>query len=293
MIESIRMIATALALGIGVPALAGVAHAEDGVGVVAEYRPAAARFSLGRNGAEPVPVRIGTVVMAGDRLSLPAGAAVIVQEGDGQRREFTGPGSFEVPTAAPLGKLSAFFRSISAVFDDEYRLAGTAASRGGEDCSKDGGAVRGIEVPILAGAPAIAAGVRDLPLTWIGGCTPFVVSLQAADGRLLYRESVEGRQVRLDDVPLPVGRYTVSIADATGLEFHGSVESAPSAPTLPDELVGDESPLGVVAGAIWLAGQDNGRWRFESFERLRPLIRAGDPLAGAIGDGLLWGDYAP
>ena len=30
-------------------------------------------------------------------------------------------------------------------------------------------------------------------------------------------------------------------------------------------------------------------WRLESFERLRPLIRAGDPLAGTIGDGVLWG----
>lgn len=275
-----------LILVLGLPA--SPARAEEGVGVVAEYRPAAGRFSFGRAGQQ-VPVRIGTVVVAGDRLALPAGAAVIVQQGDGARVEFSGPGEFQVPAAAPLGKLSSIFRSISAVFDDEYRLAGTAASRSGEDC---GGATpaRAIEVPILAGQPAIAAGVRDLPLTWVGGCTPFTVTLQAADGRTLYRETVEGRQVRLDDVNLAVGRYSIVVAGATGLEFRGAVEAVPAVPTLPAELVGDTSSLGIVAGAVWLAQQDGGRWRFDSFERLRPLIRAGDPLAGTIGDGVLWGD---
>ena len=238
-------------------------------------------------------MRIGAVVMAGDSIRLPAGAAVIVQQGDGQRLEFTGPGRFEVPAAAPLGRLSAIFRSISAVFDDEYRLAGTAASRSGEDCGGGGTEVRAIEVPLLAGEPAIAAGERDLPLTWVGGCTPFTVRLRAADDRVLYQESVEGRQVRLDDVPLDLGRYTVVILDATGLEFRGTVEVVTAAPTLPAALANDTSPLGIVAGAVWLAEQDQGRWRFDSFERLRPLIRAGDPLAGAIGDGVLWADAGP
>jgi len=272
--------------------VAGAARAEDGVGVVAEYRPAASRFSFTRGAAaQQVPVRIGTVVRAGDRLSLPAGSAVVIRQGDGQQREFTGPGTFDVPATSSLGTLASVFRSISAVFDDEYRLAGTAASRGGEDCHNKDGAVSPIEVPILAGAPALAAGERDLPLAWVGGCTPFEVSLLTADGRTLYRESVAGRQVRLDDVPLAVGRYEIVIADASGLNFRGSVDAVTAAPALPGDIAGDSSPLGVVAGAVWLAQQESGRWRFESFERLRPLIRAGDPLAGAIGDGVLWGDY--
>ncbi|MCL4790715.1 MAG: hypothetical protein KJ040_01535, partial [Gammaproteobacteria bacterium] len=214
--------------------LVGTANAaEDAVGIVAEYRPASARFKFGRNGKDQVPVRIGAMVMVGDSIDLPAGAAVIVQQRDGQRLEFSGPGRFEVPAAPPLGKVSAIFRSISAVFDDEYRLAGTAASRSGEDCGGSDTEVRAIEVPILTGAPAVVAGERDLPLTWIGGCTPFSINLQAADGRSLYRESVEGRQVRLDDVPLKIGRYTITISDATGLEFRGTVEAVAAAPKLP------------------------------------------------------------
>lgn len=282
-----------LSLAVGLAATTGVAAADDAVGIVAEYRPAIGRFKFRREQNEQIPVRIGAVVMAGDSIRLPAGAAVIVQQGDGQRLEFTGPGRFEVPAAAPLGRLSAIFRSISAVFDDEYRLAGTAASRSGEDCGGGDTEVRAIEVPLLAGEPAIAAGERDLPLTWVGGCTPFTVRLRAADDRVLYQESVEGRQVRLDDVPLDLGRYTVVILDATGLEFRGTVEAVTAAPTLPAALANDTSPLGIVAGAVWLAEQDQGRWRFDSFERLRPLIRAGDPLAGAIGDGVLWADAGP
>ena len=44
--------------------------ADGGVGVVAEYRPAAGRFQFARApGGQGVPVRIGTVVQAGDRVT--------------------------------------------------------------------------------------------------------------------------------------------------------------------------------------------------------------------------------
>jgi hypothetical protein len=268
----------------------GMAHADD-VGIVAEYRPAAGRFSFERGVGEVVPVRIGTVVAAGDRLSLPAGAAVIVQDGSGQRRELAGPGTFEIPASRPLGRLASIYRSMTAVFDDEYRLAGTAASRSGEDC-RAGAETRAIHVPILAGQPAIVAGERDLPLAWVGGCTPFTVSVLGADGTVLHRSSVDARRVRLDRVQLATGRYEILVEDADGLAFRARLEAMPAAPAMPPEIAEDLSPLGVVAGAIWLAEQDGGRWRFDSFERLRPMIRAGDPLAGAIGDGVLWGEYS-
>jgi len=274
-------------------AFASAARASDEVGVVAGYRPPAARFQVARADSESIPVRIGTLVRVGDQLTLPAGASVIVQLHDGLRHEFAGPGSFEIPDAPPLGKVLAIFRSISKVFDDEYRMAGTAASRSGDSCRVSDRSAQPIQVPILAGSSAIVAGQRDLPLAWLGGCTPFTVSLHNADGSIVSMESVRGRQTRLDDLPLVVGHYSVVIADATGLQFRGSIEAVSSAPELPRDIAHDQSPLGVIAGALWLAAQENGRWRFDSFERLRPLIRAGDALAGAIGDGLLWSRYEP
>jgi hypothetical protein len=105
----------------------------------------------------------------------------------------------------------------------------------------------------------------------------------------VYRESIEGWQVRLDDVPLTVGKYAVVVTDVQGRQLNATLEAVKTGPVLPPELAADGSNLGITAQAVWLAGHDGGRWRLESFERLRPLIRAGDTLAGTIGDGVLWG----
>lgn len=278
-----------LALGAARPA-AAAAGADAGVGVVADYRPAAGRFSFERLSAgASVPVQIGSVVMAGDKVTLPAGATVTIQLADGKTSSFRGPGTFAVPDARPLGKLAAIFQSIPDLFDDEFRLSGTAASRGSETCGQAASGVKPIEVPILVPGARIVAGNRDLPLAWHGGCPPFVVQVLSGADRLVHRESIEGWQVRLDDVPLVVGRYTVGITDVAGRRYDGALEAVATGPALPAELQGDTSELGITARAVWLARQDGGRWRIDSFDLLRPLIRAGDPLAGSIGDGVLWG----
>lgn len=264
-----------------------------GVGVVAEYRPAASRFTLTRAPrSESVPVQIGSVVQAGDLVVLPAGASVSLQLANGQSTTFSGPGTFEVPNGRQLGKLATIISSLKSMLDDEYRLAGTAASRGGESCGKDGLAVKPIDVPILAGGANIVAGERDLPLAWHGGCPPFVVKVLSGDDSVVARESIAGWQVRLDDVPLVAGTYAVVVADAGGREFKTSLVAVKNGPALPPDLAADSSNLGVTAQAAWLARQDGGRWRLESFDRLRPLIRSGDALAGTFGDGLLWGTWS-
>ena len=279
-------------LGLVLLAAARSATAADvAVGVVAEYRPAAARYVFQRGAAPPVPVRIGTVVMAGDQVTLPTGGTLVLRLADGERREVRGPRTYDVPSSPSLGKLASIFGSIPALFDDEFRLEGTAAARGGEKCSSSGAEAQPIEIPILAPGARIVAGERDLPLAWRGGCPPFVVTLWSGERKLIDRESIEGRQVRLDDLPLARGRYQLMIVDAGGLEAHATIEAVDAGPALPAELASDTSALGVIAQAVWLAQQDAGRWRLDSFERLRPLIRSGDSLAGAIGDGLLWGTH--
>jgi hypothetical protein len=275
---------------LGSPVSVVAADEESGVGVVAEYRPSSEHFSFTRAPrGETVPVRIGTVVMAGDRVALPAGATLVIQLASGRTSKLEGPKTHTIANTGPLGKVKAFFADISGVFDDEFRQEALAGSRGGEQCAAEGEAVKAIEVPILVPDARIVAGNRDLPLAWRGGCAPFVVTVLAGGQALLDRESIEGRQVRLDDVPLAPGRYSVVITDADGRRFEGALEATGKGPTLPAELATDTSSLGVVAQAVWLAEHERGRWRLESFERLRPLIRSGDPLAGSIGDGVLWG----
>ncbi len=295
MVWTSQRIFAAVAIAVLLPVSISLAASSDsGVGVVAEYRPAAGRFTFTRPPrGQSVPVQIGAVAMAGDRVTLPAGASLKVQLASGEVSSFKGPGTFVIPDARPLGKLQSIFQSIPDLFDDEYRVAGTAASRGGEACTSTSDAAREIHVPILVPGARIVAGERDLPLAWHGGCPPFIVKVLSGSNSLVDRESIDGWQVRLDDVPLPVGRYTVLITDATGKRFETALEAVAGGPAPPADLAADASPLGITAQAVWLAGQDGGRWRLESFERLRPLIRAGDPLAGTIGDGVLWGGASP
>jgi len=285
-------IALLLVLAASTALMAHASAADDAaVGVVAEYRPAAGRFTLTRSpGARSVPVRIGTAVHAGDSVTLPAGASVTVQLANGEVSRFGGPGMFAVPDARPLGRLASILKSLPALFDDDYRLAGTAASRGSDACAPGDGP--DIEVPILGSGASVVAGKRDLPLAWRGGCKPYTLTVSTGTRTLARRESVHEGRVRLDGLLLTPGRYTVQIVDSRGVSHDVPLEAVAAGPVPPPDLAADASPLGVVAQAIWFAEQDGGRWRLESFERLRPLIRAGDPLAGVIGDGLLWGAAA-
>jgi hypothetical protein len=262
---------------------------EDGVGIVAEYRPASARFELVRGAAQQkVQVRIGTAVASGDRVTLPAEGSIVVRMGDEAPHEFTGPGTYQIPSARPLGAKARFLERLGILADSDAHLDAIAASRGGDDCQRraDAGPIR---VPLLAARASLVAGVRDLPLAWHGGCQPFTVELRDASQRLLRRESVARRQVRLDAVPFVPGRYSITIAGATNQRFSAPLEVVAAGPELPADIAGDSSPLGVIGQAAWLAERDEGRWRFEAFERLRPQIRGGDRLAGTLGDAILWG----
>lgn len=289
-ISAALLLAAACLAAVSGAALAALAADSAGVGVVAGYKPSAGRYTFARPpGNEPVAVRIGTVVVPGDRVKLPAGASIVIQLGSGDVQTFSGAGEFTVPKAPSLGRLAKILGSLGEVFDAEYRLAGVAASRGGEKCAADGATIGAIEVPILMPGARIAAGERDLPLAWRGGCPPFAIAVLASNKTAIHQEKIDGRQVRLDDLPLKAGNYSVQISDAGGRRFASTLEVFAAMPVVPADIAADSSSLGVIAQAVWLSEQDGGLWRLESFERLRPLIRAGDPLAGTLGDGLLWG----
>ncbi len=274
-----------------IPSAGAAENADAGVGVVAEYRPAAGRFNFSRPpSGQEVPVQIGSVVMAGDKVTLPAGTSVTVQLANGDTSNFKGPGTFVVPEARPLGKLAAIFSSIPALFDDEYKLAGTAASRGGESCGKDGVEIKPIQVPILVPGARVVAGERG-PAAGLARWLP-AVRRQGALGcqqsrapRIDRRLAGASRRRAADRRHVCGGRHRRRRAGSS----NATLEAVKTGPVLPPELAADGSNLGITAQAVWLASQDGGRWRLESFERLRPLIRAGDPLAGTIGDGVLWG----
>jgi len=259
------------------------------VGVVAEYRPATGRFFFRRGGGrDSVPVRIGAVVQAGDQIALPSGASVTIQLAAG-RTIVLPSGTSVVPEAPSLEKrVAAIYRSLSAVFDADFRQSRTAASRGSASCAP-GEPPAPIEVPILVSGAKVAVGMRDLPVVWSGGCAPFIVLLMKGSDTVAVQRAIDARQTRLDHVHLVAGRYMLRVTDGTGLQFEGILEGVSSAPAAPEEILHDTTTLGMIAQAVWLSDIEGGRWRFDSFERLRPLVRQRNELAGVIADGILWG----
>ena len=271
------------------PCPTGGAAVGTEVGIVAEYRPATGRFFFHHaGGRDSIPVRIGAVVQAGDRIALPSGASVMIQLAEGKSIVFP-PGTSVVPDAPSISdRLVGIYHSFSAVFDADFRLSRTAASRGGTSCVPGEAAVP-IEVPVLVSGASVAAGIRDLPVVWSGGCAPFVVVLMKGSDTVAVQRAIDTRQTRMNQVHLAVGRYMLRVTDSTGHRFDGILESVPATPPIPEEILRDTTALGVIAQAAWLAKTDGGRWRFDSFERLRPLVRQRNPLAGAVADWILWG----
>jgi len=279
---------------VGSAAAAIYAAGAIAVGVVSEYSPIDARYFLTRSGdtrGSNVVLRIGTVVMTGDEIIVPANGAVTLSLAEGPPRRIPGPAKFRVPVGADV-RVGRWLRAFKEIFDVEYRTASTAVTRGSGACEPSA-VPAPIVAPILRDQARVVAGVRDLPVAWTGGCPPYAVVVQQGV-TVLARQTALGRpQTRLDNLLLEAGTtYTVTITDSRGGRRAVGVAAVEKAPTPPADLLRELSPLGVIARAVWLADQDGGRWRLDAFEILRPQIRSGDPLAGRAGDVLLWQNAA-
>lgn len=273
-------------------ALGAASDEPPAVGVVADFRPLSRSMTFSRPPqGQSVAVRIGTVVVAGDRVVLDkTDESITVQLANGELTRFAGPGNFRVPNGRPLGRLAAVFRSLPRLFEDERGLSGTAASRSVEDCGMFGFEPAPITVPAMPADTRIVAGKRALLLAWKGGCPPFTVTLRSGAAMLSQRDSIDEWEVLLKELSLSPGRYTVKVSDAGNRHWEGSFSAQPQSAPIPEDIASDSSPLGRTAQAICLAGQQNeGNWRLESANRLQPLRRDGDLLATSISRQLLWG----
>lgn len=270
------------------PGPAAAAGSPEPVGIVSEYQPVKERFSIvGPARSGPAPLTIGTQVYAGDTVELPANGVVIVTGADGGATRITGPGTLVLATgsAKGLGVVGRMLASLQGYFGEPYRASRIAASQGSEDCTGAGT----IDVHLFPQGSAVVAGKRDLRFAWNGGCAPFTVVVRDARGGEIARSVVSSRAARFREIEIPAGRVEVEIAGGAERKLL-ALDAVPSRPSPPDELVaGADGGLASLAEAWWLAEQDAGRWRFESFDLLAPRIRAGDPLAGKLGDLLMWG----
>jgi len=260
---------------------------EPSVGVVLDYKPTTARISISRNGQKnPIAARVGAVVQAGDRIDVPAAGSIELLLSDDAVHPYAGPGTFVVPATRPINFVGRLLRGFEAAFHGpNFSASADAVTRGGDCGPYD--RPEPIRVPILRTGAKVTAGARDLRLAWAGGCPPFEVSVHRGEEELGSRTGLASRQARLGGLKLIAGEHTVRIADGRHHTFGFPLLVVERGPAVPAELRGD-TRLGVMARALWLADQENGAWRVDSLETLRPLIRDHNPLAGNLEKVLLW-----
>jgi hypothetical protein len=276
------------ALVISVVSGAALGLEEPGVGVVLDYKPASARISIRRKGQQtPIAAKVGAVVQGGDRIDVPAAGSIELLLSDDAVHPFAGPGIFVVPATRPIGLVGRLFRGFEASFHGPNFSASADAVTRGADCGQYD-RPEPIRVPILRAGAKIKAGARDLPLAWAGGCPPFEVTVRRGEKELGSRTGLPSRQARLEGLELTPGEHTVAIADGRSHRFVFSLTVVERGPEVPEDLRGDDTRLGVIARALWLADQEDGAWRVDSVEMLGPLIRDRNPLAGTLADVLLW-----
>ncbi len=264
-----------------------IAAEPAGVGVVVAYTPDSATLSMQRDSAaSSVPVRIGTVVDAGDRISLPANSTVTIELSDSRQIVSSGPGVWSVPSAPPMGLITSIFHRFEfSINPNDVRIV-TAITKSAASCSRSN--AQPIAMPSLGSDAHIRPGHRGLSLAWTGGCPPFNVELQSVHRKLVAQREVNASELRFDDLNVSPGRYWIAIEGAGGSRARFSFTALDAAPTLPHELLEDTSHLGTIAGALWLATEDKGNWRLDAVELLAVPAREGDPLAAYELRRLLW-----
>lgn len=275
-----------LLLLLGAPALA---LAQEPSAVVSRYLPAAAEHAIQRADGTRSLISLGSPVFAGDIVEVLDGGSVVLAYTDGETEELSGATAFTVPDKAPMGFIAQVFGRLQTVLGREYRQGANLATRGGASCA-DGAEPTDLRAPALPPTTRLGPGHEDLSLAWSGGCAPYELSITATPGRSYAADRLARPLARLATPGLDTGEYRVTVRDAAGREIVSRLfvhEALPAAPFAADPNAGE---LSAVAYAAWLADHEDGAWRWESFQVLRPWIRRGSTLAGTYGDLLLWGD---
>jgi hypothetical protein len=254
------------------------------VGMIVDYSPARSTHTI-RRGAVTLPVKLGTLLVAGDVIVVGGGGRVVVQLNDDTQHD-VGPGEWRVPAAKPLGPIASLLRSLPRLLDVQAHIAASASTRGGETCDgADQSAA--IEAPILRDRSKVTAGKQSLALGWFGGCAPFGVALKKGDTQIGTVQGLKRRQQQFADLDLTVGLYELRITDAQGHERAYAIDAVAATPPPPADLEATDSATATIARALWLADLDEGAWRLESYKTLRPLMAQKERIAVLIGQYLL------
>ena len=161
-------------------------------------------------------------------------------------------------------------------------------------------------IPLLEGPRILAAVKRPFCLSWQGGSPPYRIRLYHQYERkpFIEREPVKENSLKIEDLALSPGNYSLKINDAEGrkLQAKFTVVDPNEVPQMPyqEELRQRDwsEAAKITLHATWLAAQNDGKWIFESYQRvagfadeyhpaflLRNALAGGQrPVLGQMGD---------
>lgn len=132
-----------------------------------------------------------------------------------------------------------------------------------------------IKVPLaVRGRNYILRSSEPLRLGWTGGEGPFTVKV--GDGKAVVQAA---RDIAIAPDAMRGNRFAVTISDAKKRSVRIAFEVRRALPKVPAKVKARETS-GAVA-AVWLAGRDNGAWRFEAVRQLRALSQS-ETTAGLV-----------
>lgn len=265
------------------------AMAEDAAAVVSKYLPPKAEHIVERAGGGGTVAGLGTPLYAGDILVIAAGGSLDIAYADGGTESLEGPATFVVPEKEPLGASARIFVRLQSLLGRSYRQGSNLATRNPGDCDS---AAATLAAPALQNPSYLVAGHDNVALAWVGGCAPYALEFSAAGKSLVRQDDLKRPLTRIDTSAVKPGEYALSITSANGQAIAARIVVVADLPKNPDGAKSTRSEIDAVAFSAWLANYDNGRWRLESFQQLRPWIRAGGAMAGTYGDLVMWGDPA-
>ena len=269
---------------------ATVSGTDDPAGIVSKYLPPKADHGVTRSTGNIEQVGLGTLLYLGDTVQVASGGQLTIAYADGTSETYEGKVSFEVPDRQPLGALARIFSRLQAVLGQQYRQGANLATRNPGKCPDDETAVSELSVPVLRPTSHLIAGQDNLSLAWLGGCAPYRISFAASNQTLYSAKDLKRPMARTWTAAISAGSYRLSIADARDQHADFDIVVMEALPASPYHSASEPGELEAVADAAWLANHDDGRWRWESFQRLRPWIRSGSTLAGTYADLIMWGD---
>lgn len=158
--------------------------------------------------------------------------------------------------------------------DDSFtiieQIVAILAGRGDDDSfsvlvSKGTETGEAIKVPLaVRGRNYILASGEPVRLAWSGGEGPFNVQV---DARNLVTH--EARELSLNLRALPGTKFTLTITDARKRMVRIPFVVKKALPEVPKKIKARD--IDGVITAVWLAGRDDGAWRFEAVRQLRAL----------------------